>query len=325
MIRIVVDDAGALSSREATALGHMFMHLAGHSLQVHDETPQQRYDRTGEIVLKQSDSFPDACVPGNRCENSPENYPVPPPPMMNSPKGYFSDIHANAQDESYFEDEMESCSMENPQEDTTMAEELIRIAAAPMQEVLRDSAGIRWDDRIHAKNKAKTASGLWKLGRNLSSDHIKKVQAELRAEVASCLAPVTTPAPAVPVPPPTVLVPATFLHPAITVPSSVAPAVPMPPPPVLSVPVPPPVAVPVPPINPQQTNEQVAATLFDALLEKVTKGVEAKLFTMQAVVNTIRSFKDANGNPICMHMGAVANRPDLVPAITAELDRIASA
>lgn len=49
MIRIVIDDAGKLDQREATALGHMFMHLAGHSLQAAPEGAQQRYDHTGEI------------------------------------------------------------------------------------------------------------------------------------------------------------------------------------------------------------------------------------------------------------------------------------
>ncbi len=44
-----------------------------------------------------------------------------------------------------------------------------------------DSAGMPWDERIHAKSKTKKADGTWKAGRSLDPEMVKQVEAELKA------------------------------------------------------------------------------------------------------------------------------------------------
>lgn len=48
-----------------------------------------------------------------------------------------------------------------------------------------DSAGIPWDERIHAKSKTTKADGTWKRGRGVTDEQAAAVEAELRARVAS--------------------------------------------------------------------------------------------------------------------------------------------
>lgn len=43
-----------------------------------------------------------------------------------------------------------------------------------------DSAGMPWDARIHAQNKAKKADGTWKSGRGVDPELLKQVEAEIR-------------------------------------------------------------------------------------------------------------------------------------------------
>lgn len=64
-----------------------------------------------------------------------------------------------------------------------------------------DSAGLPWDERIHAKTKGQKADGTWKRGRGVDDATVAAVEAELRARVAG---PIPTPgnAPAQPSAPP---------------------------------------------------------------------------------------------------------------------------
>jgi hypothetical protein len=45
-----------------------------------------------------------------------------------------------------------------------------------------DSAGLRWDDRIHSKNKALNADGTWRKRRNVDAALVASVEAELRGQ-----------------------------------------------------------------------------------------------------------------------------------------------
>lgn len=63
--------------------------------------------------------------------------------------------------------------------------------AAVPQSAEKDSAGLPWDGRIHAKNKAKCQDGTWKKGKDIDPNLIAAVEAELRAAVS---APVIPPA-----------------------------------------------------------------------------------------------------------------------------------
>lgn len=308
MIRIVVDDAGKLTQRESMALGHMFMHLAGHSLHQAEAvtvTVNGNMNVTGEVATAKDKVLKDGFFNGpecDSCEDNPANYAtVPSPPAYVKPAVDIVSKRTeiiSQEDVELFEEELIHTGPEGITTEPTATWEDQEVPVA----VLRDAAGIRWDDRIHAKNKSQTASGLWKLGRHLSPDFVKQVQAELRAEIASCLTPLT-PVVSAPVPPPPAQIP--------------APPAFVPPPPVPNVPMPPPIPVP-PPIPAQNENED----LYRSLLAKVNEGVNAKRFAMTSVVAVLKSFKDAAGNPICRHMGEVQHRPDLIPAIAAELDRI---
>ena len=60
MIKLEIADVGQLTEREATALGHMFMHLAGHSLHVAPE-PKPMTDFEGPEE-DNPDNYPDNSV-----------------------------------------------------------------------------------------------------------------------------------------------------------------------------------------------------------------------------------------------------------------------
>lgn len=72
MIKLEIDDVGKLSPREATALSHMFMHLAGHSLQ---EAPRPDVVVTMPIVES---------IDAPTMESTDVPVPLPQPPILNS-------------------------------------------------------------------------------------------------------------------------------------------------------------------------------------------------------------------------------------------------
>ena len=158
MIKIEIDDASLLSEKEATALGHLFMQLAGHSLQAAPVSTESHPMPPEEFPLPRIPVDPECSVP------MPFVCPVPPPPL------------AHVEEVMDFNAEL-------------------------------DSNGIPWDVRIHARNKSQTPSGVWKLGRNLSTEYVKQVLAELRgASSVPTPPPAPVPMPPVPVPPPIPLV-----------------------------------------------------------------------------------------------------------------------
>lgn len=75
-------------------------------------------------------------------------------------------------------------------------------AASPAGGVELDSAGLPWDERIHASTKTKIANGQWKSKRGLNDPaFVKRVEDELRG-VASAPTPPAAPVPSVPAAPP---------------------------------------------------------------------------------------------------------------------------
>jgi len=63
-----------------------------------------------------------------------------------------------------------------------------------------DSAGLRWDERIHAGNKATKADGTWKRRRNVSDELVAQVEQELRGGAAPPPPAATTPTAPMPAP-----------------------------------------------------------------------------------------------------------------------------
>ena len=225
MIKLEIADVGQLTEREATALGHMFMHLAGHSLHVAPE-PKPMTDFEGPE------------------EDNPDNYPLTPS---------------------------------------------------------LDSTGIRWDSRIHARNRSKTPSGVWKLGRNVAPELVKQVMAELKGEVMPMpISDIPAPMPIMPLPAPSPtplpLVQDTFIPPPAPMPIMSLPA-------------------PIPMVT--------ASGLYESLLNKVTSGMGAGTLTIAAVNNVLRSFKDVNvANLAALGTFSDTDKLMLIPRIIAELDKV---
>jgi hypothetical protein len=313
MIRIVVDNTSSLSQLEAEALGHMFMHLAGHSIHAAPAVQQERMDIRA-----------DTC-PAQNCENNPKNYEyefhkewgpetivdkrssseiekdnsgmssrlpmIPPPPLpVNHAWNPTPPIDWAGADSS-----TDLCEAVGP-ETVSIPAPPASIPAPPSQ---TDSQGIKWDERIHAKNKAQTASGVWKLGRNLSPDFVKSVMAELKRDIAPCRIP--------PAPEPTVRTVAVSLPPVPPLAAIVPPPPPPPPPFPSTIP-----AIPLP----------GSQDLFQTLMQKVTGITSSGKATIQAVINVVKSFKAPTGESHCQHLGELAHRPDLIPAVMGELDRV---
>ena len=67
-----------------------------------------------------------------------------------------------------------------------------------------DSAGLPWDERIHAKSKTTKSDGTWKRGRGVTDEQAAAVESELRARSASPIPAQSAPfvPPAAPVQPP---------------------------------------------------------------------------------------------------------------------------
>lgn len=263
MIKIYVKDVGSLTAREATALGLMFMNLAGHTLEAAPEKPSLVPGVPDMILASMSEPK--------------QEYVCPP----------ISDMPL------FFTEPTE--------------EPLIEDAASPEvssdsdSDSQYDSDGIRWDARIHAKNKSKTAGGIWKLGRNLPPHLIKAVMKELKSS-ANPTSPVIAPPPvSIPIPPPL----------------PVPPPVPVPPPAPFIPPLPVPSAPIVPPVP-----APIADDAFDVLMQRVMDEVQAKRLTIPVVTQIVRNFKDANGEPIVSTLGLVGTHPELIAPIMAELDKV---
>ena len=62
--------------------------------------------------------------------------------------------------------------------------------SAPFDGSLVDSAGLPWDERIHAGTKTKTAAGVWKKRKGVQEMQITEVENELRARMAQHQQPV---------------------------------------------------------------------------------------------------------------------------------------
>jgi hypothetical protein len=178
-----------------------------------------------------------------------------------------------------------------------------------------------WDARIHQKAKSKKKDGTWKLQKGIDMNLVQSVTAELakaklvaaapNAAIAAALA--ATPTVSAPVPPP---------------PAAVTAAVPLPPSgntlPLLpqsngaadnGVPVPPPPAsVPVPPVaavgGVPSPSEVIVKRCVDATVAKKLTPVE------------VRDLLLRHG---CPGLQMLSQMPDLVPAISAELDIILAA
>ena len=273
MFKIEVANVRELNEKECTALGMMFMHLAGHSVHGVDDGHKSTgfLDQTTQTAQSLK-AMSDALRLADSCENNPANYPA----SETNPIGFPVPIPSPQED-------LESFLIE---------EELIHVGPeavttpSPFEEY--DSAGIKWDDRIHAKNRSKTANGIWKLGRNLSPDMVKKVMKELRARSVSPVMP-----PVIPVPP--------VMPPVIPVPPVMPPVIPVPPV--------------MPPVIPQED-------AFEVLMGRVMTGVAEKKTTIAAISQLVRSFKDANGEPVVSTLGLVGTQPQLIPLINAELDKV---
>jgi hypothetical protein len=175
-----------------------------------------------------------------------------------------------------------------------------------------DASGLPWDARIHAKNKAKTASGMWKLGRNIPNSLVKSVTKQLRSatvDAVTTLAPKPSALPKPPMPLP---------------PLPIAPPMPVPPArkPAsqsgwLDVPTPP-----TPPIAAPAVVEEEDA--FGDLQDRIMDGIHSNKFTSQQILTIVRGFKDVAGNTITNTLGGCAKYPELLPRIHAELDKISA-
>ena len=316
MIRIVVDDAGQLSQKEATALGHMFMHLAGHSMHVapepqgavqhevgrgrmsehefHKQWGPQTIEKDNSGMSSRCNDFMKSTLPvlpneSNEVLAERLKAMIPPPSKPVDWESAANDI---------IEEELILVGPET----VAIPAPPASIPAPPSQ---TDSKGIKWDARIHAKNKAVTASGVWKLGRNLSPDFVKQVMKELKG----CPAPI---APALLPPVPAPIAP---IAPALLPPVPVT----LPLPPVAGTFIAPPPPPPFPNVTPAVSLPGMDP--IQAIMAKETGLTASGRVTTQGIINVISSIKDASGNAYCRHLGEVSQRPDLVPTFIAELDK----
>jgi hypothetical protein len=155
-----------------------------------------------------------------------------------------------------------------------------------------DSAGLPWDERIHAKTKATVADGTWRKRRNIDDATVAAVEAELRAQAPAPVTPAAPPPPIPPMaPPPVPMAPPMPVQPAPAAPpmppvqpapvapvaAPLMPAAPVAPPPA-------PVAQPAPVASPEGTAPSGPTVMdFNAFMQHVA-GQMAK--------------KDANGHPL---------------------------
>lgn len=153
--------------------------------------------------------------------------------------------------------------------------------------VERDSTGLPWDARIHASTKTKTKEGVWTAKRNVPDDLRAQVVADLRGlpAPAAAVAPVT--APAAPLPP-------------------AAPAAPLPPAAPPAAPVAAPVAAPAAP----------QAKTFAEYMAEVGGAFSAR------PVDAHTAMAAALAPHGMQHVGQLAGKPELIPAVDAEFRRL---
>lgn len=165
-----------------------------------------------------------------------------------------------------------------------------------------DTAGVRWDARIHSSAKGVKKDGTWKLARNVDpalvtmvlheitpKPHVAGGMAPVGTANVSVVQPVTVP---VPVPTPVAIVPS-------AAPDTSAPVPPVP------VPVPPaPGAVPDAPLNPVQQ--------FQAIMLQITAAQNAGTLTHTNVLDAVKAEGVAQLQLLIMH-------PDKIPAVKARL------
>ena len=309
MIRISIDDAGSLSVKEATALGHMFMHLAGHSLHAEPvAVPLDIATVTGTMPIPEIKRDWDKSPPAWKNAAEPDflsGYPAPP-----SPAWAGVDMAEPGTDRSVVlaPDNWDSQSdIQITGQDDISESESELVTTVANGECLLDSKGNQWDERIHAKNKSKTANGAWKLGRNVDPKLVKAIL------LGNPVPPVPVPVPP-PVPMPPVPVPVPPPVPMPPMPASYAPP-PLPPVPTASV-----LPAPLPPVP-------VAASAYESVLKRIQSALTSKRVAIPTVNNIIRSFKDGAGNTIVDNLASLgllpeATKQDISARINAELDRV---
>lgn len=150
-----------------------------------------------------------------------------------------------------------------------------------------DARGLPWDARIHSRERTKIANGQWKNKRGTDPELIKTVEAELAGVMSSApaSAPVVTPPPVIVAPPPS---PATSAN--VASPSNVTP----------------------PPAPSNVTLD------FPAIMRKITTAVTGKIMTATQAAELAQRYGVTSP-------ALLINRPDLFPAIDAELDIIIAA
>lgn len=147
-----------------------------------------------------------------------------------------------------------------------------------------DSRGLPWDARIHSRERTKIANGQWKNKRGTDPELIKTVEAELAGVMSSApaSAPVVTPPPVIVAPPPS---PATSAN--VASPSNVTPP-------------------------PAPSNVPLD---FPSIMRKITTAVTGKIMTATQAAELAQRYGVTSP-------ALLINRPDLFPAIDAELDII---
>lgn len=181
------------------------------------------------------------------------------------------------------------------------------IPAAP-HDVELDSAGMPWDGRIHSDTKSKIGDGTWRTRRGADPAVVAAVTAELKAAMGAPAAPsapaalVASSAPSVPVPPPFVASVAPSVPPAPIIPAAGSAG-----------------AAPTAshsnmaaPLEPATPPVSIAITTFPQLMMAITKGIAKGTFTQSDVVKAIEGVGLAS-------IPMLASRPDLIPAVAAEL------
>jgi len=153
-----------------------------------------------------------------------------------------------------------------------------------------DSRGLPWDHRIHSSTKNKCKTGEWKNIKGVDKDLLSQVEAELRTAMAG--------APVAPVPPV-----------AIT-PTEVIPPAPQTAPPAPAAPV-----IPIAPVIPAASIVTDCPTSFPQFLQVITGKCTSRVLSYDEV-NQVCQKHGLSGIPL------LNARPDLIPAIYAELEAL---
>jgi hypothetical protein len=277
MLNIHIKDANSLSRGEHMSLATFFRSMAEYA--GIDKTTEEFIDK--QMILNHSVPEPENLNTWDNAQQNSDKTTIYPP----------LDIQSGSNDTT--ESSMSDLATEREEDETWIEEEYIINPPEPEQEI--DASGLPWDGRIHAKNKAKTSSGMWKLARNIPPSLIKSVTKQLRNATVDSVSSLIPKPPSIPKPPKT---PSSWLDVPVPMPLPSIPK-PMPKPPAIE--------------EPDQ---------FDILHERVMEGIDSKKFTTSEVLAIIRSFKDAAGNTLAHTLGACVRYPHLYPLIHAQLDKI---